>query len=90
MGYSVAVSGKLVVAGSPGVLGIVKRQLAYEFLEPAGGWQNMTQTLTAGPNKAPAYAEFGHSVSNNGNTVVVAARGSVYTNYAGLVYVFGP
>jgi len=90
MGYSVAISGNLVVAGSPGVLGIVKRQLAYEFLEPTGGWQSMTQTTLEGPNKAPAYAEFGHSVSNNGNTVVVAAPGTVYTNYEGLVYVFGP
>lgn len=90
LGYSVAISGKLVVAGSPGALGSVKRQLAYEFLEPAGGWQSMTQTLTEGPNKAPAYAEFGHAVSNNGSTVVVAAPGSVYTNYQGLVYVFGP
>lgn len=90
MGYSVSISGDLIVAGSPGALDINKRQLAYEFVKPAGGWKSMTQTLQQGPSKAPAYAEFGHSVSNNGTTVVVAAPGSVYTNYQGLVYVFGP
>jgi hypothetical protein len=90
MGFSVSISGNLVVAGSPGVLSITNRQLAYEFLEPSGGWHSMTQTTAEGPNKAPAYAEFGHSVSNNGSTVVVAAPGTVYTNSEGLVYVFGP
>jgi FG-GAP repeat len=90
MGWSVSVNGKLIVAGSPGTLGFTTRQLAYEFLEPAGGWASRTQTTAVLPNKAPAYAEFGSSVSNNGTTVVIGAPGSVYTDYQGLAYVFAP
>jgi hypothetical protein len=90
MGWSVSISGNLVVAGSPGSLAYHHRQLAYEFLEPAGGWRSMTQTIAQGPSNAPAYAEFGYSVSSIAKTLVVGAPGTVYTNDQGLVYVFGP
>jgi FG-GAP repeat len=90
MGSSVAISGNLIAAGSPGTFTISKRQLAYEFLKPAGGWVNTTQSAVEGPTKAPGYAEFGYSVSSGGGTVAVGAPGSDYTSYEGLVYVFGP
>jgi hypothetical protein len=90
MGWSVAVGGNLIVAGSPGTQGINKRQAAYEFLKPAAGWQSATQNAALSPQKAPAYAEFGYGVSVSGSTVVVGAPGSGYTNNQGLVYVFGP
>jgi hypothetical protein len=90
VGFSVAVGGNLIMAGSPGTQGINKRQAAYEFIKPTNGWLSTTQNAALSPQKAPAYAEFGYGVSVSGSIVAVGAPGSANTNYQGLVYVFGP
>jgi hypothetical protein len=90
VGWSVAVNGNLILAGSPGLPGLCQRQAVYEFLKPVSGWQSATQNAALSPQKAPAYAEFGYGVSLSGGTVVVSAPGSGSTNNQGLAYVFGP
>jgi hypothetical protein len=89
MGFSVAVVGKMIVAGSPGTITLNKRQEVYEFLMPASGWQNMSQTSAQTPPKGFPWVQFGYSVGSNGNTIVVGAPGSVYSNDEGVAFVFG-
>ena len=88
MGYSVSISNDVALAGAPGVIGYTLRQAVYAFLKPASGWKTTVQT--AAVSQPSTYAQFGFSVSNIGSTIVVGAPGSAYTNYQGLVYVYGP
>lgn len=82
-GTSVAISGNTIVVGSPfsGTDGS-----AYIFVEPAGGWQNMTETaaLTASDGNQ-SYSGFGTSVSIDGQTIVV---GAPQQSFNGEAYVF--
>jgi hypothetical protein len=82
LGTSVAVSedGTTVVAGGPGEGG---SSGAYVFVEPAGGWVNMTEptaTLTSSSG-----VKVGNSVAMSGNTIVA---GSVGLDKLGAAYVF--
>jgi hypothetical protein len=88
MGWSVSISGNLIVAGSPGSYFFILRQTVYEFVKPSGGWKSMTQTAVQGTNNPQAYAEFGYSVSNVGSTVIIGTPG-FFTQYPGVVYVYG-
>ena len=90
LGYSVCVSGNLISAGAPGAFGFTKRQATYEFLKPASGWQNKSQSAAITPKKAPGYAQFGYATGCSGNTIVVGSPGSEYTSYEGAAYVFAP
>jgi len=76
-GYSVAISGDTVVAGSSNAdIGANADQgSAYVFVRPESGWADMTQTakLTASDGAASDY--WGISVAVSGDTVVV---GSAY------------
>lgn len=82
LGTSVSISpdGKTIVAGGPGEGG---PSGAYVFVEPEGGWVDMTEptaTLTAASG-----FEVGHSVAISGNTIAV---GEADTGNLEAVYVF--
>ena len=66
-GWSVAMSGNTVVVGAGG------KSAAYVFIEPPGGWVNMTETakLTTGTGD-----QIGFSVAVVGNTVVSGSESS--------------
>jgi hypothetical protein len=96
LGQSVSISGSTIAAGAPNTLigGDAGQGAAYIFVEPAGGWNNMTQTakLTAAVGYAGDY--LGDAVSIDGNTVVAGApyfsRGQRFGPYdrEGAAYVF--
>ncbi len=46
---------------------------AYVFQKPLGGWVDMTQTAKLTASEGAANDLFGHSVSNNGDVVVIGA-----------------
>ncbi len=75
-GESVAISGNTVVVGASGANG--SNGAAYVFTEPASGWANMTETakLTASDVYPDQGSVLGESVSIDGDTVVVGARGA--------------
>lgn len=85
MGCSVAVSGNTVVAGSYGQNNF--QGSAYVFVEPTGGWTNMTQTaeLTASNGKQSDF--LGFSVSMSGTTLVSGAPNGANTYGAAYIYV---
>jgi hypothetical protein len=78
-GLSVSASGGGLLVGSPGLR---PSGSAYIFVEPAGGWEDMTETATLTPSDATPQDGFGGSVSISGDTAVVGAGGY------GAVYVF--
>jgi hypothetical protein len=81
-GYRVAISGDTIVvdAGSSDGSGIEARE--YVFVEPAGGWTNMTETAQlALPNGIGLYIP-----GIVGNTIVAGANGE--NDDQGAVYVF--
>jgi hypothetical protein len=59
---------------------------AYVFVEPAGGWTNMTQTAELSPSNPHANNYFGMGVAVSGNVAVVGARGD--NNYRGSAYLY--
>jgi hypothetical protein len=75
LGCSVGISGSTVVSGACNatVNGNQAQGASYIFVEPAGGWTNMTQTakLTASDGVAAAY--FGTAVAIDGNTIAMGA-----------------
>lgn len=68
LGFSLSVSGTTIVAGSDGPQNGTGPSTAYVFVEPAGGWVNMTQTaeLTPSDGGGPFFA-----VSVSRNTIAV-------------------
>jgi hypothetical protein len=94
-GTSVAIYGSIIVVGAANASNLNAPAstpgAAYVFVEPAGGWTNMTETakLTASDGK-PGDA-FGNSVSISGNTIGVGAffaTDSSGNSFAGKSYVF--
>jgi hypothetical protein len=75
LGYSVAVSGKTVVAGAPAatVGGHASAGAAYVFTEGPSGWSTSTQAAELLPSTSEANALFGHSVAISGKTIVVGS-----------------
>lgn len=82
-GLSVSISGKSVLVGAPEYG--VQAGLGYIFVEPAGGWSDMTQTAELTPSDGQTYDEFGFSASIDGNTAVI---GAPYHLSGGAAYVF--
>ena len=90
---SVAISGTTIVAGSTQVGGT---GAVYVFVQPTGGWKNMTQTAKLTASDAMAGDFVGISVAISGNTIAVGAleNNSVgiiageQPNGTGAVYVF--
>jgi hypothetical protein len=72
---AIAFDGGTIVAGSPltSLGNGIEQGAAFVFVEPAGGWVNMTQTAQLAANDESAGAEFGNSVGISGRTVVVGA-----------------
>jgi FG-GAP repeat len=71
-GSSVAVGDNTVVAGAP-ALSVSSPGSAYIFVEPKGGWTNMTQTAELMASSGVAGDDFGNAVSISGSTVIVGA-----------------
>ena len=90
-GEAVSINGNTVVVGAPqGTGDFPGPGLAYIFVEPAGGWSNMTQTAELSASDGTDGGDFGASVSISGNTVVVGAtQGSCSCDAGpGAAYVF--
>jgi hypothetical protein len=82
LGISVAVSGNTVIAGADGA------SAAYVFVQPAGGWANMTQTAKLTDGKE-IHGDFGFAVAISGNTIVVGSPyGSNGRGPAGAAHVY--
>jgi hypothetical protein len=74
MGQSVAISGNTILVGAPGApYSVLDSGAAYIFVEPAGGWVNMTQTATLGAANAVKGDSLGFSVALSGNTALIGA-----------------
>jgi len=91
-GTSVAISGNVVVVGTPGAVigGNPYQGAAYVFVEPTGGWQNMTQTAKLTASDGAVDNTFGASVAIDGSIIVVGAPYvSIGSNFEqGAAYVF--
>jgi hypothetical protein len=90
-GKALALSGGVLVVGSPTFFSIPTPGSVYVFVEPPGGWAYMRQptaTLTASNAKDRAY--FGSSVAIQGDTIAVGAPDVQwdYTAGPGGVYIF--
>ena len=68
-----AISGDTIVAGAPGISGYPMPGKAYVFVEPNGGWVDMTQTAELTPSDGFDIDNFGFSVSLSEDTAVVGA-----------------
>jgi hypothetical protein len=84
LGCSVAISGNTVVAGSYGHNNF--QGSAYVYVEPAGGWANMTETAELTTYNGKASDNLGFAVAISGGTVVAGAPGAF--SYYGAAYVF--
>ena len=86
LGNAIAIDGQTVVVGASGanVAGAQSAGAAYVFVQPQGGWTNMTETgkLTASDSMPSDF--FGASVSISGNTIAVGAP----SDFTGAAYVF--
>ncbi len=88
---NVSMSGNTVVATAVGTSNGSTPGIAYVWVEPAGGWQNMTETaqLTDGNT---FYDQFGTSTAIVGNTVLVGTPSAIDiqtgADYRGAVYVY--
>jgi hypothetical protein len=84
LGFSVAVSGNVLVMGAPGE----NDQLgaAYVYVAPGGVWKNMSQVAKLTASNGLSGDNFGYSVSISGSTIVA---GALYANGGnGAAYVF--
>jgi hypothetical protein len=70
-GWSVSEYGRTVVAGAIG--NNFGQGAAYVFVEPKGGWSNMTQTAELTASDGAANFNFGYSVSASSSTIVIGA-----------------
>jgi hypothetical protein len=70
-GFAVSISGQTIVVGAHAADG--SRGAAYVFVEPVGGWTNMTETAKLSPSDGVQGELVGRSVSISGNTVVAGA-----------------
>ena len=75
MGYSVGIDGNTIAAGDPSPIPgrIASAGKAYLFVEPLGGWVNMTQTAELTGSDAAVGDRLGNFVAISGNTVVAGA-----------------
>jgi hypothetical protein len=86
-GFSVAIRGKTVVVGKPS---LTNSGGAYVFVEPPGGWANMTQSAKLSASDGTPNDYFGSSVFTNGNLALVGAMFATVCNtyQKGAAYVF--
>ncbi len=75
-GISVAISGNTVVVGAHGDDDNgAGSGSAYVFEEPAGGWDNMTETAKLLPSDGAAQDKFGFAVAISGDSALAGAAG---------------
>jgi hypothetical protein len=84
-GDAVGISGNTVVVGALGVTvgGNAGQGAAYVFVEPAGGWANMTETAMLTAKDGMAKDGFGESIAINGGTIVIGADGATVNGNGG-------
>ncbi len=83
-GFSVSVEGNTVVVGAQGDRS--NTGSAYVFVRPSTGWASATETAKLTASDGSARDFFGHSVSVDGDTMVVGAYGA--DSFTGSAYVF--
>jgi hypothetical protein len=83
LGFSVAMSGDTIVAGSAS-------GAAYVYTEPAGGWTDATQSGELTASNATEASNFGQSVAVAGDTVAVGAyqQATATQSEGGAIYVY--
>ena len=85
LGASVAISGDTIVAGAPQAS--IKRNInqgaAYVFVQPSGGWTDMTETAKLTASDGISDSALGFSAAISGNTIVLGAPYQV-----GALYVY--
>jgi hypothetical protein len=69
LGFTVAIDGNTVVVGAPGFN--QAEGIAYVFVKPAAGWENMTQKAKLTASDGGPDNKFGFSVAISGDTVLV-------------------
>ncbi len=93
LGTSVAVSGRVIVAGAPNkTIGQNAQQgEAYIYIQPTGGWRDQTENIHVLASDGALFDYFGGSVATNGTVAVVGAQGGKNTNLkldSGTTYVY--
>jgi FG-GAP repeat protein len=88
LGCSVAISGNTVVAGSYGHNNF--QGSAYVYVEPSGGWADMTETAELTTFNGKASDDVGFSVAISGGTIVAGAPGAFTSYGAAYVYIEPP
>jgi len=87
-GRATAFSGNTIVAGTPfNTIENPSPGKAYVFVEPEGGWTNMTQTAELTSSNGGPYDYFGYAVSVSSNTVVIGG-GQCENACPGTAYVY--
>jgi hypothetical protein len=86
-GSSIAIAGNTIVVGcDQATVGSNAAQGAiYVYVEPAGGWTNMTETAMLTASDGAAGDQLGTSVGIDGNTIVA---GAPLHQYVGAAYIF--
>jgi len=84
LGCSVSISGSTVIAGSYGHNNF--QGSSYIYVEPPGGWSDMTETAELSASNGQGGDLFGFAVGINSNTVVAGSVGSA--GGLGAAYVF--
>lgn len=87
-GASTAIGGNTVVVGAPAGIGENPGPgRSYVFVEPEGGWKDMSQTAELTASDGQQYDDFGDSVSISANTIAVGSPQDGF-NGDGAAYVF--
>jgi hypothetical protein len=89
LGFSVALSGRTLVAGAP--FQHVGQGFVYVFPEPPGGWQDTSQAEQIVASDGSSNNNFGYSVSIGGGVIAASAFGwpEGGLDAEGATYVFG-
>ncbi|MCZ6734625.1 MAG: FG-GAP repeat protein, partial [Planctomycetota bacterium] len=89
-GASVSISGEVAVIGAAqGDGNVADSGSAYVFMEPVGGWVNMTQTAKLTASDGAASDFLGASASISGDVLVIGARNDDDNGFnSGSAYVF--
>jgi probable HAF family extracellular repeat protein len=87
-GFSVSMSGNIVVVGASGADGLQGK--VYVFVKPPSGWVDMTETAQLAASDGQANDQLGTSVSISGNTIVAGSPVHMVGSNAaqGAAYVF--
>jgi hypothetical protein len=89
IGFSVSISCNTIVAGAPSAaLTNVDSGAAYVFVEPAGGWVNMTPTAKLVSSSPKKNDQLGTSVAISGDSVIAGLPQSGISGEGGAAYLF--